>query len=262
MPAQVEPEHAVGASPVAAKQQRRMPIHVTWDTRPVARKRLVLPRHSTSPAQPIMDPTSDAVRGRLIVEGSVVPLLSEQGARTGVSTNVNTVAMGLLEPVAVAGLSGGSKTLATHTTEASTSHAVVMPLAAPTDPPKDVPPHTLASTIAIVPGDAERGRLTEYTLDANGYWRDAMDIRYNRIEPVRPGDAPTYIEAGTVDAFWTVECVIDWYHDKAPLEGPPRIASEVAIVEQENEVPSPTPDLLTTGMHRDVETMESDPGWL
>ena len=89
-----------------------------------------------------------------------------------------------------------------------------------------------------------------------------MDIRYSCIEPIRPGDAPTYIEAGIVDAFWTVERVIDWYHDEVPLEGLPRIASEVAIVKRENEVPSPTPDLSASSMHKDVETMESDPGWL
>ena len=59
-----------------------------------------------------------------------------------------------------------------------------------------------------------------------------------------------------------VERVIDWYNDETPLEGPPRIASEVAVVERENEVPSPTPDLSASGMHRDAETMELDPGWL
>ena len=89
-----------------------------------------------------------------------------------------------------------------------------------------------------------------------------MDTRYNRIEMVRSRDAPTYIEAGIVDIFRKVERVIDWYHDEAPLEGPPRIASEVAMVERENEVPSSTPDLLASCMHRDVETMESDPGWM
>ena len=259
MPARVEPEHAVGASPVAAEQQTRMPIRVTRDTQPVAKKRLLLPRHSISPAQPIMDPTSDAVRRRLIVEGSVIPLLGEQGARTGVSTNVNIVAMGPLEPVAIARLSRGSKTSATHTTEASTSHAVVVPLAAPTDPPKDVPPHIMASTIAIALGDAESSRLTEYTHDANGYWRNAIDIRYVCIKPVRPGDALTYIKASIVDAFRTMERLIDWYNDEAPLEGPLRIASEVAMAERKNEVPSPTPDLSASGMHRDVEAMEVRP---
>ena len=59
-----------------------------------------------------------------------------------------------------------------------------------------------------------------------------------------------------------MERVIDWYHDEAPLEGPPRIAIEVAVVKRENEVPSPTSDLSASGMHRDAETMESDPGWL
>ena len=114
------------------------------------------------------------------------------------------MAMGPLETVTVVELSGGSKTSATHTTEASTSHAVVLPLATPTDPPKDVPPHIVANTIAITPGNAERGLVTEYIHDADGYWRDAMDIRYSRIEPIRPGDVPTYIEAGIVDAFRTV----------------------------------------------------------
>ena len=84
-----------------------------------------------------MDPTSDVIRERLIVEGTVTALLDEQGARIGVSTNVNTMAMGLLEPIAIARLSRGSKTSTIHTTEASISHAVVVPLAAPTDPPKD-----------------------------------------------------------------------------------------------------------------------------
>ena len=201
MPTRVKPEHVVGALPVAAEQQTRMSIRVTWDTRPIARKRLVLLQYSINLAQPIMDPTSDVVRGRLIVEGSIVPLLGEQGARTGLSTNVNTMAMGPLEPVAVARLSGGSKTSTTHTTEAFTNHAVVVPFAAPTNPPNDVPPHTAASTVAIAPGDAERSLLTEYTHDADGYWRDAMDMRYNRIESVRSGDVPTYIEAHIVDAF-------------------------------------------------------------
>ena len=68
----------------------------------------------------------------------------------------------------------------------------------PTDPPKDVPPHIAASTVAIAPGDAEHNLLTEYKQDADRYWRDAMDIRYSRIESVRPGDAPTYIEANIV----------------------------------------------------------------
>ena len=87
-----------------------------------------------------------------------------------------------------------------------------------------------------------------------------MDIQYSRIESIRSGDAPIYIEVGIVDAFRTMERVIDWYHDEAPLEGPPRIASEVAIVERENKVPSPTLDLSASGMHRDVQTIEPDPG--
>ena len=58
-----------------------------------------------------------------------------------------------------------------------------------------------------------------------------------------------------------MERVIDWYHDEAPLEGSPRIVSEVAVV-GENEVLSPTLDMSASGMYRDVETMESDPGWL
>ena len=73
MPALVEPEHAVGALFVAAEQQTWMPIRVMEDAQPVARKRLVLPRHSTSLAQPVMDPTSNAVWGRLIVQGFATP---------------------------------------------------------------------------------------------------------------------------------------------------------------------------------------------
>ena len=129
-------------------------------------------------------------------------------------------------------------------------------------PTENVPPHSTPDIVAIGSGGAQPSILTEYTQDADGYWRDAMDIRYSRIEPVRVGDAPTYIEAGIVDAFWTVERVIDWYHDEEPLEGPPKIASQVAVVLGENEDPSSTPDPLTSDMHRDVETMESDPGWL
>ena len=101
------------------------------------------------------------------MEGCVVPLLGEQGAR--VSTNVNTVATGPLEIIAVAGLFGGSKTSATHTTEASTNHAIVVPVAAPTDPTKDVLPHIVAGTVAIAPGNAQRSLLIEYTQDADGY---------------------------------------------------------------------------------------------
>ena len=89
-----------------------------------------------------------------------------------------------------------------------------------------------------------------------------MDIRYSHIEPVRSENASTYIDIGIVDAFWTVEHIIDWYHDEAPLEGPPRIVSEVTVVERENKVPSLTSDLSASGMHRDVKTIESDPGWL
>ena len=81
----------------------------------------------------------------------------------------------------------------------------------------------------------------------------------NRLDQ---GDAPAYIEADIVDAFRTVERVIDWYHDEEPLEGPPKIASQVVVVSRENEDPSSTPDPLTSDMHRDVETMELDPGWL
>ena len=73
-------------------------------------------------------------------------------------------------------------------------------------------------------------------------------------------DAPTYIEVGIVDAFWTVERVIDWYDNEAPLEGPPRVASEVGIVERKNKVSSPTLDLSASGTHRDAKIMES--GWL
>ena len=87
-----------------------------------------------------------------------------------------------------------------------------------------------------------------------------MDIRYSRIEPVRPEDAPTYIEAGIVDAFRMVERVIDWYHNEEPLEEPPKIASQVVVASGENEDLSSTQDPLTSDMHRDVETMESDPG--
>ena len=113
-----------------------------------------------------MNPTSDVVR---IVAPSTVPFFGEQGARTGVSTNVNTMAMCPLEPVQVARLSKGSNTSATHTTEASTSRAVIVPATAPTDPPKDVPPHSMAGNVAIVLGVAEPSLLTEYTQDTNGY---------------------------------------------------------------------------------------------
>ena len=68
-----------------------------------------------------------------------------------------------------------------------------------------------------------------------------MDIQYSRIEPVRSGDASTYIKVSIVDAYWTVERVMDWYHDEALLEGSPRIASEVVVIEGENEVFSITP---------------------
>ena len=185
MPALTEPEHAVGTLPIATEQQTRMLIRVTRDTQHVARKRLVLPRHSTSPARLVMDMISNAIRGRLIVEGSAIPLLGEHGTYTDIFTNVNTVAMGPLEPVQVTRLSRGSKTLTTHTTEASTSHVVVVPAIVPTDPLKNVPPHSMAGNVAIVPGDGQRSLLREYTWDADGYWQDAMDIRYSRIEPVR-----------------------------------------------------------------------------
>ena len=129
-------------------------------------------------------------------------------------------------------------------------------------PIESVPPHSTPGFVVIGSSGAQPSILTEYTQDADGYWWDAMDIRYSRIKPVRPGDAPTYIEAGIVDAFRTVERVIDWYHDEEALEGPLKIASQVAVVAGENEDPSSTPDPLTSDMHRDVETMESDPGWL
>ena len=89
-----------------------------------------------------------------------------------------------------------------------------------------------------------------------------MDIRYTRIEPVRPGDPPTYVEAGIVDALRIVERVIDWYHDEEPLEGPPKIANQVAVVSRENKDPSSTPDPSVSDMHRDVEIMELDLSWL
>ena len=65
MPALVKPEHAVGASPVVVKQETRMPLRVTGDSKPVGRKRLIFPRHSTSPARPVMDLISNAVWWRL-----------------------------------------------------------------------------------------------------------------------------------------------------------------------------------------------------
>ena len=129
-----------------------MSVCVTGDAQPVARQRFVLPRHLTSPARPVMDPTSDDVRERLIVVPSIVPLFGEQGTRIGISTNVNTVAMGPLEPVHIARLSRGNSTSTTHTTEASTSRAVVVSVIAPTDPLEDVPPHSTAGNVAIVLG--------------------------------------------------------------------------------------------------------------
>ena len=119
MPSLIRLEHAVGTLPVVVKQQTRMPVRVTGDTQPIARKRLVLPRHSTSPTQLVMDPTSDAVRGRLNSER----VCRTPSRRIGHARlhNVNTVAMCPLELVHVAGLSRGSKTSTTHTKEASTS---------------------------------------------------------------------------------------------------------------------------------------------
>ena len=96
MPALVEPEHAVGISLVVVKQQIWMPIRVMGDAQPIARKRLVFLQHLISPARHVMDPTSDAVQGRLIVEGSAVPLMGEHGTHIDISTNVNIVAMGSL----------------------------------------------------------------------------------------------------------------------------------------------------------------------
>ena len=43
MPAPVEPQHPVAASPVAAENLLQMPIRVTGNAQPMARKRLVLP---------------------------------------------------------------------------------------------------------------------------------------------------------------------------------------------------------------------------
>ena len=173
---------------------------------------------------------------------STIPLLGSQGAWTNVSTNVNAVAMAPPKPIHVAGFSRGNSTSATHTTEASTSRVQVLPVQEQMGPTESVPPHSTPSIVAIAPGGAQPRLLTKYTQDADEYWRDAMDIRYSRIEPVRPGDPPAYVEAGIVDAFRTVERVIDWYHDEEPLEGPPKIASQVAVVSGENEDPSSTPD--------------------
>ena len=193
---------------------------------------------------------------------STISLLGKQGVWIGVSTNVNAVAIAPPEPIHVAGFSRGSSTSATRVTEASTNRIQVLPAQEQMGPTENVPPHSTSGIVAIGSGGGQPSILTEYTQDADGYWRDAMDIRYSRIEPVRPGDAPTYIEAGIVDAFRTVERVIDWYHDEEPFEGPPKIASQVAVVSGENEDPSSTPDPLTSDVHRNVKTMESDLGCL
>ena len=163
MPAPVEPQHPIVASPVAAENLLQMPIHVTGNAQPVARKRLVLPRHSNSPARPAWEPTLDAVRGRLVVAASTIPLLGKQGVWTGVSTNVNAVAMAPPEPIHVAGFSGGSSTSATHTTEASTSHVQVLPNQEQMDPTENVPPHSTPDIVAIGSGGAQPSILTEYT---------------------------------------------------------------------------------------------------
>ena len=191
-----------------------------------------------------------------------IPLLGKHGVWTGVSTNVNVVAMDPPKPIHVARFSGGNSTSAMHMIKASTSRVQVLPALKQMGPIESVPLHNTPDIVAIASGSAQPSILTEYTQDADGYWRDAMDIRYSLIEPVRLGDAPTYIEAGIIDAFRTMECVIDWYHDEEPLEGPPKIASQVAVASGENEDPSSTLDPLTSDMHRDVETMELDPGWL
>ena len=84
MPAPVEPQHPIVASPGTAKNLLHMSIRVTGDAQLVARKRLVLPRHSSSPIRPAREPTLNAVRGRLVVAASTIPLLGKQGVWTGV----------------------------------------------------------------------------------------------------------------------------------------------------------------------------------
>ena len=101
MPAPVEPRHPIAASPVAARNLLQMPIRMTGDVQPVARKRLVLPQHSSSTARPSREPTLDAVRGKLVVAASTISLLGKQGVWTDVFTNVNTAAMAPPEPIHV-----------------------------------------------------------------------------------------------------------------------------------------------------------------
>ena len=65
----------------------------------------------------------------------------------------------------------------------------VLPAQEQMGPTKNVPPHSTPDIVAIGSGGAQPSILTEYTQDADGYWRDAMNIRYCRIELVRPEDA-------------------------------------------------------------------------
>ena len=170
MPAPVEPQHSIAALPVEAENLLQMPIRMTRDAQPVARKRLVLPRHSSSPARPARELTLDAVRGRLVVAASTIPLLGEHGVWTGVSTNVNAVAMAPPETIHVARFFGSSSTFATHMTEASTNRVQVLPALEQMGPIESVPLHSMPNIVAIAFGGAQPSILTEYTQDADGYW--------------------------------------------------------------------------------------------
>ena len=107
---------------------------------------------------------------------STIPLLGSQGAWTSVSTNVIAVAMAPPEPIHIAGFSRGNSTSATHTIEVSTSRVQVLPAQEQMGPIENVLPHSTPDIVAIAPGGAQPSLLMEYTHDANGYWRDAMDI--------------------------------------------------------------------------------------
>ena len=140
-----------------------MPIRVTGNAQPMARKRLILLGHSTSPARPAREPTLDAVRERLIVAPFTISLLGSQGAWTSVSTNVNAVAMAPPEPIHVARFFRSNSTSATHTTEASTSRVQVLPAQEQMGPTKNVPPHSTPGIVAIAHGGAQPRLFTEYT---------------------------------------------------------------------------------------------------